>query len=98
MNRREMLLATGSLVTLSTFPRGWVQAQGANKKRILFFTKSAGFEHSVIKRAKPDELSHAEKIVTELGKQHGFDVVATKDGRVFVPEEIAKFDAFFFYT
>jgi type 1 glutamine amidotransferase len=84
---------------LTTFPLGWTApAQAGQKKRVLMFTKSAGFEHSVIRRAKPDELGHAEKILVELGNKHGFDVTATKDGRVFIPEEIGKYDAFFFYT
>jgi type 1 glutamine amidotransferase len=34
----------------------------------------------------------------ELGPQHGFEVTATKDGRLFTKENIAKYDAFFFYT
>lgn len=99
MNRREMLLSSGALALgMSAFPRGFIHADDGKRKRLLFFTKSSGFEHSVVHRNKPDELSYAEKIVTELGQKHGFDVHATKDGRVFIPEEIAKFDAFCFYT
>jgi type 1 glutamine amidotransferase len=63
----------------------------------LMFTRSQGYEHSVIKR-KGDELGHAEKILTELGQQHGFEVTCTKDGRVFVSDEFPKYDAFVFYT
>lgn len=98
MNRRQMLKTTMFGIGLSAFPFGWVAgAQTGKKKRVLMFTRSQGFEHSVIKR-KGSELSHAERIFTELGSKHGFDVTATKDGRVFLPEEIAKYDAFFFYT
>jgi len=67
------------------------------KKQILFFTKSSGFEHSVIKK-KGDEPSHAEKILRELAKKNNWDVTETKDGGVFTKENLAKFDAFFFYT
>ena len=67
------------------------------RKRILFYTRSQTFEHSTVKR-KDGELGHAEKILVELGAKHGFDVEATKDGRRFSPENIARFDAFFFYT
>ncbi len=102
MNRREMLHTTGVFglgLGLGSFPLGWsAGADPKNKKRILLFTKSSGFEHSVIKRKAPDQLGHAEKIVVELGEKHGFEVNATKDGRVFLPEELAKYDAFFFYT
>jgi hypothetical protein len=62
------------------------------------FTRSQGYEHDVIKRAKDGDLSLAEKIVTELGKKHGFEVTCSKDGRDFLPETIAKFDAFLFQT
>jgi uncharacterized protein len=33
-----------------------------------------------------------------LAGKHGFEVECTKDGRIFLPETLAKFDAFFFYT
>src|SRR3954463_3205758 len=69
----------------------------AEPKQILFFTKSSGFEHGPIRRTN-GELSHAEKILTELGKKHDFAVTCTKDGGVFTPENIAKYDAFCFYT
>jgi uncharacterized protein len=67
------------------------------KKRILFFTKSSGFEHSVIKRAG-DVPSHAGKTLLELAGKNGWEVVETKDGGIFTPEKIAGFDCFFFYT
>ena len=72
-------------------------AQDAKKKRLLFFTKSSGFEHSVIKRAG-DAPSHAGKVLLELAAKNGWEVVETKDGGIFTPEKIAGFDAFFFYT
>jgi type 1 glutamine amidotransferase len=98
MNRRD-LLKTGAAAALglSAFPRGWVAAADDKKKNLLMFTRSAGYEHDVIKR-KNNELSLAENIVTELGKKHGFDVHCTKDGREFLPETIAKYDAFLFET
>ena len=52
------------------------------KKKILFFTKSSGFEHSAIKK-KGEEPSHAEKILAELAKKNNWDVTHTKDGGVF---------------
>jgi type 1 glutamine amidotransferase len=76
-------------------PGGWDKAKG---KRVLYFTKSTGFEHSVVKRPAPDQLSHSEKILTELGQKHGFEVFCTKDGRVFTPEILAKYDVIVFFT
>jgi type 1 glutamine amidotransferase len=61
-------------------------------------TRSQGFEHSVVKHNASNELAFAEQIVTDLGKKHGFEVTCTKDGREFLPENIARFDAFLFET
>lgn len=44
------------------------------------------------------ELGWAEKVLTDLGKQHGFEVTATKDGGVFTAANLAQYDGFFFYT
>ena len=38
-------------------------------KKVLFFTKSSGFEHSVIKRGPNGEASHADKIFTEINEE-----------------------------
>jgi hypothetical protein len=81
---------------LFQFPLGW--ADEGPKRKLLFFTKSSGFEHSSIKRKKPDELSHAEKVVTELGSKHNFEVTCTKDGSIFTAAKLAEFDAYLFYT
>jgi type 1 glutamine amidotransferase len=68
-----------------------------NKKRILFFTKSSGFEHSVIswKNGQP---SYSEKILTELGGKNGWEFTFSKDGSKFSKDYLAQFDAVFFYT
>ncbi len=36
--------------------------------------------------------------MTEIGKEHGFEVVASKDGRLFEPDKIGQWDAFVFET
>jgi type 1 glutamine amidotransferase len=64
---------------------------------VLFYTKSSGFQHSVITR-KGTELGHAERILTELGREHNFEVVCSKDGRLFEPDRIGEWDLFAFYT
>src|SRR5438105_9965345 len=101
MNRREMLVRTGAAaftLGLAQFPLGWTAGADAPKRRILMFTRSQGFEHSVVKRGKNNELSLAETIVKDLGDKHGFEVTCTKDGREFLPETIAKYDGFLFET
>ena len=98
MNRREMLRIGGALALgLASFPMGWAAAQGP-RRRILMFTRSEGFEHSVVRRGKGGELSLAERIVTDLGKKHNFDVKCEKDGRVFINDDLNQYDAFLFET
>src|SRR5260370_3817583 len=102
MNRRAMLVRTGTAaLTLGlgrfAFPFGWMTAADAPKRRVLMYTRSQSYEHEVVKR-KNGQLSLAETIVTDLGKNHGFDVIATKDGRVFVNDNLDKYDAFLFET
>jgi type 1 glutamine amidotransferase len=94
LNRRQALLAAGASLLL---PQALRAAQGGKAPKVLFFTKSAGFQHSVITR-KDDQLGHAERILTNLGKEHGFEVVCSKDGRLFDPDKIGQWDAFAFYT
>jgi len=78
-----------------TAPGGWGAAKG---KRVLYFTKCSGFEHSVVKRPAKDQLSHSEKILTELGQKYGFAVTCTKDGTVFTPANLAQYDVVAFFT
>lgn len=94
LSRRQMLLAAGA-AALGVSPLA-ARAQGKTK-RVLFFTKSSGFQHPCITR-KGDALSHAEAILTEVGKAHGFEVVCSKDGRLFDPDKIGQFDVFAFET
>ncbi len=97
LNRRQMLLATGAALIGPAAARRVLARQQGQTKRVLFFTKSSGFQHSVITR-KDDQLGLAERVLTEIGKEHGFEVVASKDGRLFDPDKIGQWDAFVFYT
>lgn len=98
LNRRQMLLASGAAL-LGPAVAGRVLAADdkGTPKKVLFFTKSSGFQHSVITR-KDGKLSLAERTLTELGKKHGFEVVASKDGTMFDPDKIGQWDAFAFET
>jgi len=99
--RSRMKLAVSlacALLVLCAVPTGWsAGAKSGAKKRILYFTKSSGFEHSVVRR-KNGQLAWSERILVELGKKHGYEIVPTKDGRIFTPDNIKKFDAFIFYA
>ncbi len=97
LNRRQVLLASGAAMlgyeTLGRFHADQKRAV----KRILFFTKSSGFQHSVITR-NGGQPAHAELILTALGREHGYEVVASKDGRLFEPATIDQWDVFAFFT
>jgi type 1 glutamine amidotransferase len=97
LNRRELLAATGAALGLSAFPLGWSAAADSPKRRVLMYTRSQGFEHDCVRR-RGGQLSLAEQIATDLGRKHNFEVNCTKDGRVFVNEDLSKYDAFLFET
>jgi uncharacterized protein len=72
----------GSLF-LSSFMSQSASAQ--EKKKILFLTKSTGFQHDVVKRSEtnPEKLAVAEQMLTEIAAKHGYEVTCTKDADVF---------------
>jgi uncharacterized protein len=76
-------------------------------KRVLCFTKSSGFEHSVIRdpsrkgfTASPGSAvpGLAFQVLKALGEKNNIEFVFSKDGSLFKPAYLAQFDAFFFYT
>ncbi len=98
MRRREFLATSGAVACgLSAWGQGGVSAAQQPKRRVLMFTRSAGFQHSVIAHTAGDKLAHAEQVFTDLGAANGFEVVVTKDGTVF-DGDLDQFDAFLFYT
>jgi type 1 glutamine amidotransferase len=100
MNRRDALKAgmAGLALGLSRFPLGWAVGADSPRRHILVYTRSQGYEHDVVKVGKNGEPSLVDHILTDLGKKHDFDVTCSKDGQVFLPENIGKFDAFLFET
>ncbi len=65
--------------------------------KLLFFTKSSGFEHPVISW-KTGQPSFAEKIFIELAEKNHWAFEFSKDGSKFSPEYLAGFDTVIFYT
>jgi uncharacterized protein len=66
-------------------------------KKILFFSKSSGYQHDMIAQAN-GQPSAAQKILTDLGRKNNLEFTFTKDGSLFTPENMGKYDAFCFYT
>jgi type 1 glutamine amidotransferase len=101
VTRRQALravAASAGAMAAAGFPLGFAARPDARPRRVLFFTKSGQFEHPCIRRADDDALSHAERVLVDVGKQNGFDVVATKDGGAFTRERLREFDLVAFYT
>ena len=65
--------------------------------RVLFLTHSAGFVHSVVRRPSPDQLAHAERVLTEAS-QGRLVVDCTQDCGDISAENLANYDAVLFYT
>src|SRR5438445_9704854 len=85
------------LLVLALIHASSFAASAASKKKILFFTKSSGFEHSVISW-KDGQPSYAEKILLKLAEKNDWEFAFSKDGSRFSKDYLAQFDAVFFYT
>ena len=93
-NRREFLRTIGVISSALAFPP---RIFSSGKPSILLFTKSSGYEHAVI-RNTDGKRSVVEQALRGLGARHGFEVTATKDGRIFDSSEFRAHEALFFYT
>lgn len=96
MNRKTLSLLLPLLVGALVVSALWA-APDAPKRKILFFTKSSGYEHSVIswKKGQP---SWAEKTLLELGAQNHWEFTFSKDGSKFSKDYLSQFDVVMFYT
>ena len=99
LNRRQVLsLAALAGAGALLGSAGRAMAADEPKKKVLFFTRSSGFPHSVVSRKPGEKLALAEKLLSEFGGAAGYDITVTKDGTIFTPEKLAQFDAILFYT
>lgn len=96
MNRRSFL-RTSTAATLGSWVLSRPVFAAGPKRKILFFSKSSGFEHSAI-TYKNGQPSFAEKQLAELGEKNNWEFTFSKDGSLFNPQYLAQFDALFFYT
>jgi len=65
--------------------------------RVLYFTKSSGFEHSAIQQSNGGQ-SYSEKVLAALATKHDMKITVSKDGSLFTPDYLAQFDVLLFYT
>lgn len=66
------------------------------KKKVLFYSQSFGFRHSVVARPKSGELSHAEKVLKEIGEKAGYQIDVTQDFNDM--KSLKDYDALVIYT
>jgi type 1 glutamine amidotransferase len=94
VNRRQFVKAASVVTASLALPTKFFASA---KKSVLVFTKSSGFEHDVVKESAGSP-SIVARTVTSLGSKYGFDVTATKDGRVFDSKDFRNHAAVLFYT
>jgi uncharacterized protein len=68
-----------------------------DRKSVMVFTKSSGWEHDVVKHTEGQE-SIVERAVGTIGSKYGFTAKRTKDGRIFDSKDLHSFAAVFFFT
>jgi uncharacterized protein len=105
INRRQSLTMIGqslatSLLLAAVNPLYAVarqkQYEKLSGKKVLFFSKSAGFEHDVSRRMN-DGPSFAERVISNLAKSYDFEITLSKDGTIF-DKDHEQFDCYYFYT
>jgi len=83
-----IFIAAGSLVCFAQ------QEKAPTKKKILLFSQSMGWRHSVVARPLTGELSHAEKIFKEVATKAGYEVYLSQDFHdLKKADQIEPFDA-----
>lgn len=76
-----------------------VRSKANGKKTILFYSESFGFPHSVVRRPLSGELSHAEKVLKEMGEKAGYEVFVTQTFKDLEKDaQFKDFDAIVLYT
>src|SRR5260221_3214151 len=83
---------------LALIPSQAADAGAMPKKKILFFSKSSGFEHDAIKTDGDHRHGYAFRILKELGETQNIEFTFSKDGSLFKPAYLAQFDTICFYT
>lgn len=94
----RLLLAVAGLALAFAPPVRAADAAAPAKKKILFFSKSSGFEHDAIKLNLKGKEGYAFPVLRELGAKNNIEFTFSKDGSLFTADYLAQFDAFFFYT
>jgi len=65
--------------------------------RVLFFSKSSGWEHGAVKQDN-GRLGYGEAVLAKLGPKNDIEFTFSKDGSLFSTAYLAQFDALVFFT
>lgn len=90
-----MMMLILAVVALAITP--CVVAQEPTAPRILFFSKSEGFEHGPVAQ-KDKQPSVAETVLAKLAAENGAPFKSTKDGTQINAENLKNYDLLIFYT
>ncbi len=93
---RPLLLAL-ALLFVAVAPTIASEDEADDPVRVLFLSKSSGFQHSAITRqdARP---SHVDTVLAQVAADRGFEVTSTKDAGLINAAQLANFDVVIFYT
>lgn len=99
----KTLLARAGVFALALFGTALVasaaDASAPAKKRVLFFTKSSGYEHDAIKlKMRNGNPGYAFPVMEALGAANNIEFTLSKDGSLFTADYLAGFDAIVFYS
>lgn len=86
-----------SLLGLVVVALGLVTASAQDAPRVLFLSKSAGFQHSAITE-KDGQPNHVAKTLQALADAAGAELTATKDASLINAEDLKNYDLVIFYT
>lgn len=93
------LLAMGVVAMAGGSAFGQADQQTNARKKILFFSPSYGFRHSVVTRPTTGELSHAEKVLKEMAGKAGYELHVSQDfNDLSNDNQYKQYDAIIFYT
>lgn len=94
---RRILMAIALALGLAIGHGAFAEDAAPAGPRVLFLTKSAGFQHSVI-ATKEGQPSYAEAVLEGVVKKLGGTLLTTKDAKVVNAESLKNFDVVIFYT
>jgi uncharacterized protein len=95
--RASWIVSVAALAVAASFCAA--EEKDAGKKKILFFSPSFGFRHSVVTRPTTGELSYAEKEFKKFADKAGYEVFFSQDCHDLENEkQFKQYDAILLYT